>query len=110
MFYWQTTLGAFMTSICERLHVKISDNLALRSEAEGTNNGVLLQLFEWTLELIQARRLWLGHPEQQYVKSRGLLFPTDGYHGQHTPTPLGSLQFYAAGGLEFLAAAGDYSN
>ena len=69
----------------------------------------MLQLFEWTLELIQARRLWLGEPEQQYMHSRGLVFPSDVFHGQHTVTPLGSLQFYAAGSLDFLTAAGDYS-
>ena len=68
----------------------------------------VLQLFEWTLELIQARRLWLGQPEQQYMNSRGLVFPADVFHGQHTVT-LGSLQFYAAGSLDFLTAAGDYS-
>lgn len=64
----------------------------------------LAQVFEWILELIQARRSWIGRPEQQHINSRGLLFLSDSHCG-NTVLPLESLQFYAAGSLEFLAAA-----
>lgn len=61
----------------------------------------LAQVFEWVLELIQARKYWMEHSEQK-MNSKGLLFVLDTDCGSNV-LPLGFVQFYAAGSLEFLA-------
>ncbi|KAI5056345.1 hypothetical protein GOP47_0028163 [Adiantum capillus-veneris] len=64
----------------------------------------LVQVFDWILELIQARRSWINHLELQHKKCRGLLFVSEA-HYKNISLSLGSLEFYAAGSLEFLASA-----
>eukprot|EP00250_Pteridium_aquilinum_P028621 c37497_g1_i1 orf=253-1653(-) len=64
----------------------------------------LAQVFDWILELIQARRSWISHSEQQHKKCRGLFFLSEVHCGD-TALSLGTLEFYAAGSVEFLASA-----
>lgn len=64
----------------------------------------LVQVFDWILEIIQARRSWISRADLQHKKCRGLLFPSEA-QCRDTALSLGSLEFYAAGSLEFLASA-----
>ncbi|KAH7332503.1 hypothetical protein KP509_20G091400 [Ceratopteris richardii] len=64
----------------------------------------LVQVFDWILELLQARRLWVNCPEHRHKKSRGLLFVPEA-HNKDGVVCMGSLEFYAAGSLELLVSA-----
>lgn len=65
----------------------------------------LVQVFDWILELLQARRSWINHPELHDEKCRGLLFQLEVHDRCNAAVSLGSLEFYAAGSLELLASA-----
>lgn len=72
--------------------------------SDSQNQACLLQVFDWILEIIQARRSWISRADLQHKKCRGLLFPSEA-QCRDTALSLGSLEFYAAGSLEFLASA-----
>lgn len=64
----------------------------------------LAQVFDWILELIQSRKLWIDHPEQLQECATGLLFrPTDNSQGNVLSMLL--LHFYTSRGSEFSAGS-----
>jgi hypothetical protein len=65
-----------------------------------------MQVFNWLLELIQARKSWIEHPIQQVKGASGLLFVTpEKTKSQGVVQSQGLIHCYSAGSSGDLAAA-----